>query len=67
MKDLIEALTILCKYDNPQFPTHCEHDVLLVNVDPSRVTSEDLRRLDQLGFVADDRSMCFRSHRYGSC
>ena len=32
MDDLIAALTILRKYGNPQWPTHCEHDILYVAI-----------------------------------
>jgi len=34
MDDLIKALQILRKYGNPGNPTHCEHDTLLVLIDP---------------------------------
>lgn len=55
MKDLIEALTILLKYmadpDN-HYPTACEHDVLYVwGVDIAKVPVEDVRKLDELGFI----------------
>lgn len=30
MKDLIKALEIFMKYNNTQFPFHCEHDVLYI-------------------------------------
>lgn len=70
MKDLIEALTILLKYDNPAYPTHCEHDVLTVMIDPAVVSDEDKARLEELGFhpgAEDDwASECFQSYRFGS-
>lgn len=48
---LIEALTIFRKYSNPEWPTHCEHDVLYVqSVLPSKMSAEDLKRLDELSF-----------------
>jgi hypothetical protein len=65
--DLIEALTILRKYANPLYPTNCGHDVLGVDVDPSLVSQEDLRRLNALGFYPDDESAGFMSYRFGSC
>ncbi len=65
MKDLIEALTILLKYGNPYAPTHCEHDELLVMIDPLNVSDEDKARLDTLGFSPGEY-YCFRSFRFGS-
>lgn len=53
MKDLIEALSIFLKYDNPKHPTHCEHDYLYVNINPSLVSEEDTKRLEELGFIID--------------
>jgi hypothetical protein len=68
MKDLIEALNIFLKYGNPDYPTHCQHDVLLVMIDPALVSDEDKIRLDQLSFVPEKgMDPCFRSFRYGSC
>lgn len=54
-----------------EFPTHCEHDVLLIFPD-LEVSAEDKARLDELGFsygeheVAGDEE-CFYSYKYGSC
>ncbi len=67
MNDLIEALQIFSKYTNTKYPTHCEHDKLTVVVDPEKVSPEDIKRLDQLGFNADDCDECFYSFRFGSC
>ena len=51
MKDLIEALQILLKYGNPDFPTHCEHDVMVIcGIYPNDVSDEDKEKLDKLGF-----------------
>ena len=69
MKDLIEALTILAKYMDPEerWPTHCEHDVLYVcHVEPEDVSEEDMKRLDELGFFPNDE-LGFQSYRFGSC
>jgi hypothetical protein len=69
MKDLIEALTILLKYGDPYNPTHCEHDVLTVcGIDPSDVSDEDKKKLDELGFIVsnEDGDPCFISFRFGS-
>ena len=66
MEDLIKALNILLKYGNPQNPTHCEHDVMRVMIDPADVSEEDKKELDGLGFFPDDEFDCFQSFRYGS-
>jgi hypothetical protein len=68
MKNLIEALQILNKYGNPSYPTHCEHDVLFVMIDPELVSDEDRTTLLKLGFIAGEGGGAeyFKSHRYGS-
>jgi len=68
MEDLIKALQIFLKYDNPSYPTHCEHDVLRVKIDPEGVSEEDLKELDELGFFPDEElGEGFMSYKYGSC
>jgi len=70
MKDLIEALTILMKYGDAYAPTHCEHDILAVagiGVEQGVVSSEDAKRLDELGFYWDGEYECWASFRFGSC
>lgn len=67
MDDLIEALTILRKYGNPAYPTHCEHDELWVDIRPELVSDEDKRRLDELGFFTSDSKLGFTSFKFGSC
>ena len=67
MDDLIKALTIFRKYGNPKFPTHCEHDVLQVDVRYSSVSEEDRAALAELSFVEDQEAGCFCSFRFGSC
>ena len=70
MKDLIEALNILIKYGDNPFPTHCEHDTLYLfpAVPMSEVSSEDIARLDELGFsLNSDTGEGFYSFKYGSC
>lgn len=67
MKDLIEALTILLKYGNPRNPTHCEHDELTIcGIDPKKVSDEDKKKLDKLGFFESESDECFKSFRFGS-
>ena len=67
MKDLVTALLILLKYGNPYYPTYCEHDCLwIVDIDPDKVSEEDKKELDALGFFVDESDHCFKSYRYGS-
>ena len=66
MSDLIKALTILLKYGNPDFPTHCEHDELWIIIDPKDVSAEDIAELDRLGIEADEDDSCFKSYKFGS-
>ena len=66
MEGLIKALQIFLKYGNPSSPTHCEHDVLRVIIDPELVSPEDKQELDVLGFFADGSEGLFKSFRYGS-
>ena len=65
MDELIKALTILRRYGNPDYPTHCEHDQLTVMVDPAAVSPEDLAELERLGFLPGDEGT-FYSFRFGS-
>lgn len=65
MDKLIEALTIFLKYGNPSYPTHCEHDELMVMIDPALVSAEDKALLDGLGFIPNDEGY-FTSFRFGS-
>jgi len=70
MKDLIQALTILLKYANEdRCPTHCEHDVLYVGcgITLEMVSEEDLKTLDDLGFIWGEEEEGFISFRFGSC
>lgn len=67
MDDLIKALQILRKYGNPQWPTHCEHDTLYVNIRYSEVSDEDRETLEGLGFHEDDDNDGFKSYKFGSC
>ena len=71
MDKLIQALQILLKYGNPDYPTHCEHDSLYIcGIDPKIVTEEDKASLKELGFFVTDEfgsdSPQFKSYKYGS-
>lgn len=64
MSNLIKALQIFLKYGDPAYPTHCEHDILMVCIDPSDVNDEDIQSLADLGFFQEGDY--FKSYRYGS-
>jgi hypothetical protein len=65
LSQLIEALQIFLKYGDIAYPTHCEHDEMTVCVDPAKVSDEDKKKLDELGFFESDED-CFKSFKYGS-
>ena len=67
MSGLIEALTILMKYGNPEYPTHCEHDSLYVAINPELVSPADLARLEELSFHPNEDFGGFLSYNYGAC
>lgn len=69
MEDLIKAFQIFLKYGNPNYPTHCEHDVLIVHIvdEKKDVSKEDRKELKKLGFQWDDEFDGFASFKYGSC
>lgn len=67
MDKLIEALQIFLKYQNPPFPTHCEHDVMMVvGISKDEVSKQDVKRLDKLGFFWSNEYDCWASYRFGS-
>lgn len=73
MEQLVEALRIFLKYGNPDYPTHCEHDILyIVGIDPKVVSEEDKNRLKELGFTTGSEEGSetdykqFYSFKYGS-
>ena len=71
MEDLIKALQIFLKYDNPKWPTQCDYDILMISpdIDPSKVSEEDKNELEKLGFLIrkEGGQEVFVSHRFGSC
>jgi len=67
MKKLIEALTIFSKYADVDYPTHCEHDMLMVmDVAQESVSDTDVATLDKLGFFWNEEYDSWCSYRYGS-
>lgn len=69
MKDLIEALQIMMKYENPDYPVHCEHDYLYIDIQWKQISKEDKTRLKELGFFKDKEydNGGIGSFKYGSC
>lgn len=66
MDDLIEALQIFRKYASAACPspTHCVHDQLWITWVGVEVSAEDVRRLNELGFLLTDDG--WMSLRFGS-
>lgn len=66
MENLIKALQIFLKYGNPNYPTCCSHDELMVSISPDLVSEEDLKTLEELSFIPNEYDG-FSSYKYGSC
>jgi len=66
LSNLIAGLMIFLKYGDISYPTHCEHDVMMVCVSPDKVSKEDKLLLEKYGFHVDEDDDCFKSYRYGS-
>lgn len=67
MEDLIKALQIFLKYKNSKYPTQCEHDQLsIMDISLDMILEEDIKELEQLGFLWSDSDDCFISFKYGS-
>jgi hypothetical protein len=67
MEKLIQALIIFLKYGNPTYPTHCEHDELIImSYNIGEISKEDVEKLDELGFLWDEEGECFKSFKFGS-
>lgn len=68
LSNLVKALNIVLKYGDIERPTYCEHDELLLLVDPSVISQEDITALDELGFFISGKSgeQFLKSFCYGS-
>lgn len=66
MLDLIEALKIMVKHGDVEYPTHCAHDELFVYPNSMDFTDAEIKRLEELGFEPNDCDG-FSSFRFGSC
>jgi hypothetical protein len=67
MEKLIQALQIFLKYRNEEWPTHCEHDIMMIaRIEKDEVSEEDQEKLYELGFSWNNEYDCYTSYRYGS-
>ena len=67
MEKLIEALQIFLKYGNPIYPTYCSHDTLhITDAHKDKISKDDIKRLDELGFFWSTEDDCFISFFFGS-
>lgn len=67
MNDLIKALLIFQKYKNKDYPTICDHDILIVHsITEEEVSEEDNKELKNLGFEWDDDEGYWYSFKFGS-
>lgn len=67
MNDLIKALTIFMKYKNEAYPTHCEHDILMImGVGKKEMSQEDTEEVTKLGFHWSSEYDCWASFKFGS-
>jgi len=55
---LAEAFVILAKYNGGSYVTEAEHDILYAQVDADKVTDEDKKKLDELGWHVDSENGC---------
>ncbi len=67
MDALIKALIILRRYETPEYPTNCEHDVMYFDIEPNLVSDKDKQKLEILGIEYDKYNDRFYSHKFGSC
>ena len=67
MNELIQALNIFLKYANLDYPTICEHDVLIIaGVRKDAMTEEDTNTVTDLGFYWSDHYDGWVSTKFGS-
>jgi hypothetical protein len=50
-KEFIEAFEIFAKYNSDEYPLCAEHDEIYAWVDDDKVSEEDKKRLDELGWI----------------
>ena len=59
MENLIKAFNIFLKYSNDKYIIHCEHDVLMININEKDVSESHKKELDDLGFFWSNEYECF--------
>ncbi len=60
---LLRALQLLSKHPQPDSgPFYCSHDKLVVCVDDSKFSSEEIAELEQLHFSVDDEGGFYSFH-----
>jgi hypothetical protein len=65
--DLIEGLNLLAQHPADDIsPFHCSHDTLHVLADEAAFNTDEIARLDALGFNVDTSEGGFFSYRFGS-
>jgi len=67
MENFIKALEILIKYGNVHYPFNCSHDLLFIDVDPKKVSDDDILKLGEFYIYPNDDNEGFESTFYGSC
>lgn len=66
MENLIKALQLFLKYGNPDYPICCSHYELFVRIESEKVSEEDLKTLEELGFYPSEDGCGFYSFKFGS-
>lgn len=65
MKKLIEAFTIFDKYNKEKYPLWGDNKSIYVLIDPTTVSEEDTKRLNELGFSKNYQDgACFEVYLY---
>lgn len=68
MKDLIQALKIFEKYiGDKKYPTWAEHEIFGVVCPIEKMSEEEIKKLEELGFYWNEEYNSFYSYKYGDC
>lgn len=67
MEDLIAALLTFSKYKNERYPTHCEHDNLMIlGIGKDELSEDDASKVREPSFNWNDEYDCWTSYRFES-
>ncbi len=67
MNELITALQIFAKYSDSSYPTHCEHDVLMItDISEQQMATADVEAVQKLGFFWSEEYDSWVSYKFGS-